>query len=61
MKRKLIVAKILILVFGVLVIVNIFQIDFDNIKATNFFNIIENILGIILMVVNIKDMKNAEK
>lgn len=61
MKRKLIWAKMLALVFTILLIINIFQIDFGDIRRSDSFNIVGNLLGIILMVINIKEIKNAKK
>ena len=52
----------LILIAGlILLILNIFNLDFENFKQGPFFGIISNILLIIFMIVNIRDLKKAEK
>tara|TARA_R110001583_G_scaffold193397_1_gene361848 strand:- start:2509 stop:2700 length:192 start_codon:yes stop_codon:yes gene_type:complete len=52
----------LILIIGlILLILNIVNLDFENFQKGPFFGIISNILLIVLMIVNIRDLKNAEK
>jgi len=45
----------------ILLILNITDLDFENIKQGPFFGIISNSLLIILMIVNIRDLKKVEK
>ena len=51
----------LVLIAGlILLIINIYQMDFSNIRNGPFLGIISNILLILAMVVSIKDLKKKE-
>ena len=59
--KKINFAKAILFVGIILLILNITDLDFENFKQGPYFGIISNILLIILMVVNIRDLKKVEK
>jgi len=59
--KKINFAYIILIVGIILLILNITDLDFENFKQGPFFGIISNILLIILMIVNIRDLKKLEK
>lgn len=59
--KKINFAYAILFVGIILLILNITDLDFENFKQGPFFGIISNILLIILMIVNIRDLKKVEK
>ncbi|WP_372795352.1 hypothetical protein [Lutibacter sp.] len=58
--KKINFAYAILFVGIILLILNITDLDFENFKQGPFFGIISNILLIILMIVNIRDLKEKE-
>ena len=58
--KKINFAYAILFVGIILLVLNITDLDFENFKQGPFFGIISNILLIILMIVNIRDLKKIE-
>lgn len=56
--KKIFYAYIILIVGIILLMLNIIDSDFDNFKQGPFLGIISNLLLIILMIFNIRDLKN---
>lgn len=54
---KLKLAYFLLAGSTLLLIINIYNLDFNDLKNGNYFGIISNILLILGMIINIKDLK----
>lgn len=54
---KLKLAYFLLAGSTILLIINIYNLDFNDLKNGNYFGIISNILLILGMILNIKDLK----
>jgi hypothetical protein len=61
MKNKKILSYFLIVLSLILLLINLFRLDYNNLLKNHFFGIISNVLLIIAMLLNIRSMKNAEK
>jgi hypothetical protein len=61
MNNRKLLAYFIIFASLILLILNLFDFDFYNLKNNKFSGIISNILLIIAMSLNLKSMKNAEK
>ena len=59
--KKINFAYLILIVGLILLILNIVNLDFENLKKGPFLGIISNILLIIFMIVNIRDLKKSEK
>lgn len=55
--NKLNLAYFLLAGSTLLLIINIYNLDFNDLKNGNYFGIISNILLILGMIINIKDLK----
>jgi hypothetical protein len=54
---KLKLAYFLLVGSTLMLIINIYNLDFNDLKNGNYFGIISNILLILGMIINIKDLK----
>lgn len=59
--KKMDIAYIILFIGVILLILNITDLDFKNFEKGPFFGIISNILLIVLMIVNIRDLKKIKK
>ena len=59
--KKINFAYLILIVGLILLILNIVNLDFESLKKGPLLGIISNILLIIFMIVNIRDLKKAEK
>lgn len=55
--NKLKFAYLLLIIGSVLLVVNIYNLDFNQLKNENYWGIISNLLLIIGMIVTIRDVK----
>jgi hypothetical protein len=54
-------AYFLIIASSILLVVNVYRLDFNNLQNGSYGGIITNLLLIIAMIFNIRDFKNQEK
>ncbi|MBP4141896.1 hypothetical protein J3S90_08780 [Flavobacterium sp. P4023] len=58
-KQKL--AYLLLVASLILLIINIYSLDFDNLRNGNYWGIVSNLLLMFGMIINIRDFKKLEK
>ena len=58
-KQKL--AYLLLVASLILLIINIYSLDFDNLRNGNYWGIVSNLLLMFGMIINIRDLKKLEK
>lgn len=59
--NKLKLAYSLLIASCILLIINLYRLDFDNLLKENYYGIISNILLMIGMIINIRDLNKIEK
>ncbi len=59
--NKLKFAYLLIIGSLILLIINVYNLDFDNLKKENYWGIVSNLLLVVGMTLTIKGIKNREK
>lgn len=59
--NKLKLAYLLLIVISILLLIDIYNLDFSNLKNESYWGIITSILLLFSMIINIRDIKNIEK
>lgn len=59
--NKLKLAYFLLILFSILLILNIYNLDFKNLQNGNYWGIISNLLLILVLIKNIRDLNNLKK
>ena len=54
-------AYFLLVVSSILLILNIYNLDFDNLRNGNYWGIVSNLLLMFGMIINIRDLKKLKK
>jgi formate hydrogenlyase subunit 3/multisubunit Na+/H+ antiporter MnhD subunit len=59
--NKLKLAYFLLIASAILLIINIYNLDFMNLQNGNYWGIVSNLLLMIGMIINIRDLKSREE
>ena len=59
--NKLKLAYLLLIASAILLIINIYNLDFKNLQNGNYWGIASNLLLMIGIIINIRDLKNREE
>jgi hypothetical protein len=59
--NKLKLAYLLLIASAILLVINIYGLDFKNLQNGNYSGIISNLLLMFGMIINIKDLKKREE
>ena len=59
--NKLKLAYLLLIASAILLIINIYNLDFKNLQNGNYLGIASNLLLMIGIIINIRDLKNREE
>lgn len=59
--NKLKLAYFLLILCSILLILNIYNLDFKNLQNGNYWGVISNLLLILVMIKNIRDLNNLKK
>jgi hypothetical protein len=59
--NKLKLAYFLLIASAILLVINIYNLDFQNLRNGNYWGIVSNLLLMIGMIINIRDLKNRKE
>jgi hypothetical protein len=59
--NKLKLAYLLLIVSIILLVINTYNLDFKNLQNGNYWGIVSNLLLMIGMIINIRDLNNREE
>jgi hypothetical protein len=59
--NKLKLAYLLLIVSIILLVINIYNLDFKNLQNGNYWGIVSNLLLMIGMIINIRDLNNRKE